>query len=82
MAAGEAQKQTGTEGAGDPGKAMEKPAVAAKGDAEKAPAEDKKAEDILVLEHARLIESGTHEDLIAIAGEYASLFELQAASYR
>lgn len=42
----------------------------------------RKADKILVLDRGRLIESGTHEELIALDGQYASLFELQAASYR
>jgi ATP-binding cassette, subfamily B, bacterial len=42
----------------------------------------RKADKILVLEGGRLIEQGTHDELIALDGRYASLFELQAASYR
>jgi ATP-binding cassette subfamily B protein len=42
----------------------------------------RKADKILVLEEGRLIEQGTHDKLIALDGRYASLFELQAASYR
>jgi ATP-binding cassette, subfamily B, bacterial len=40
------------------------------------------ADRIFVLEHGRLIESGTHEELMLTAGPYSELFELQAASYR
>jgi ATP-binding cassette subfamily B protein len=40
------------------------------------------ADRILVLEHGAILESGTHEDLLALGGRYAELFELQAAGYR
>ena len=42
----------------------------------------RKADKILVLDEGRLIEQGTHDELVALGGRYASLFELQAASYR
>jgi ATP-binding cassette, subfamily B, bacterial len=37
---------------------------------------------IYVMERGRIIERGSHEDLIAQDGRYAELFELQAAAYR
>jgi ATP-binding cassette, subfamily B, bacterial len=40
------------------------------------------ADRIVVLEGGRLIEEGTHEQLMAQAGVYAGMFEMQAASYR
>jgi ATP-binding cassette subfamily B protein len=42
----------------------------------------RKADKILVLEEGRLIEAGTHDELMLLGGQYAELFELQAASYR
>jgi ATP-binding cassette subfamily B protein len=42
----------------------------------------RQADRILVFEHGRLIESGSHEELLALDGHYAELFNLQAASYR
>jgi ATP-binding cassette subfamily B protein len=40
------------------------------------------ADRILVLQGGRLLEQGTHEALVAKAGLYAELFQLQAAGYR
>ncbi len=40
------------------------------------------ADHILVLEHGRIIEQGTHKDLVQLAGRYAELFNLQAEAYR
>jgi ATP-binding cassette subfamily B protein len=42
----------------------------------------RRADRILVFEQGKLIEQGTHEELIALSGRYAELFNLQAASYR
>jgi ATP-binding cassette subfamily B protein len=40
------------------------------------------ADFILVLDGARLVESGTHEALMARGGQYAELYGIQAAAYR
>ncbi len=40
------------------------------------------ADRILVLADGRILEAGTHEELVARGGPYAELFELQAAGYR
>jgi ATP-binding cassette subfamily B protein len=40
------------------------------------------ADRVIVLEHGRVIEQGTHEELVAMRGRYAHLFELQARGYR
>ena len=40
------------------------------------------ADRILVLDNGAILEAGTHEQLVALKGRYAELFELQAAGYR
>ena len=37
---------------------------------------------IVVLDGARLVEMGTHDELIARRGQYAELYGIQAAGYR
>lgn len=40
------------------------------------------ADRILVLDNGAILEAGTHEELLALEGRYAELFDLQAAGYR
>jgi len=40
------------------------------------------ADQILVLEEGRIIEAGSHAELVSLAGRYAELFEMQAGRYR
>ncbi len=40
------------------------------------------ADRIIVLEQGRLIEEGTHHELLALGGTYAQLFNMQAEGYR
>jgi ATP-binding cassette subfamily B protein len=40
------------------------------------------ADRIMVLGDGRIVEEGTHAQLLARGGRYAELFELQAAGYR
>src|SRR5262249_23722766 len=42
----------------------------------------KRADLIVVLDGARLVEVGPHAELMAKGGQYASLFGIQAAAYR
>jgi len=40
------------------------------------------ADFIVVLDGARVVESGTHDELVAKAGQYSELYGIQAAAYR
>jgi ATP-binding cassette subfamily B protein len=40
------------------------------------------ADLIVVMDGARMVEVGTHEQLIAKRGQYAELYGIQAAAYR
>jgi ATP-binding cassette subfamily B protein len=40
------------------------------------------ADRIVVLAGGRLVEEGTHQQLMALGGQYSEMFEMQAASYR
>ena len=40
------------------------------------------ADRIFVIEHGSVLESGSHEELMALDGRYAQLFSLQAEAYR
>ena len=39
------------------------------------------ADRIVVLHQGRLLEHGSHEELLASGGQYADLFQMQAAGY-
>jgi ABC-type multidrug transport system fused ATPase/permease subunit len=40
------------------------------------------ADQIIVLDHGKVLERGTHDSLLAVSGRYATLFNLQAQGYR
>ena len=40
------------------------------------------ADKIYMIENGRIIEEGTHKDLVAAKGKYAEMFEKQAKSYK
>lgn len=42
----------------------------------------RRADHIIVLEKSRIIEQGSHDELLALSGHYATLFKLQAEGYQ
>jgi ATP-binding cassette subfamily B protein len=40
------------------------------------------ADRIIVLNNGRIVETGTHDELVKIGGIYSDLFSLQAEGYR
>ena len=42
----------------------------------------RQADLIVVMDQGQIIERGSHEELVALGGQYARLFELQARGYR
>ena len=42
----------------------------------------RRADLILVMDDGEIVERGSHDELVALQGRYAKLFELQARGYR
>ena len=40
------------------------------------------ADEIHIMDHGRIIESGSHEELLDLGGSYASMYEVQARAYQ
>jgi ATP-binding cassette subfamily B protein len=40
------------------------------------------ADRIHLVEHGRIVESGTHDELVALDGTYARMYEVQARAYQ
>ena len=40
------------------------------------------ADRIHIFDQGRIVESGTHEELVALGGRYAEMYEVQARAYR